>query len=239
MKKTLWIAIVGALAASVIAASAQTEVLSGNAVGYIKVDIGTDLTMINMPFDDMSSVPVMFTNAIGTQVSGVGAVLYDWNGLSWDEYTWKTKGGWVDAESVILVPGKAYFLKRPTSWAGTSNVTLTGEVPMATNTPRTVTGSGNLNTVGFSYPVTIPFTNTVLAVEGAGAGAVLYAWNGLSWDEFNWKTKGGWVDAARVNLEPGVGYFFKAPTASPGFTWSQVRPYTWPGPAMPAGSGPF
>ena len=35
MKKTLWIAIAGALAASVIAASAQ-EVLSANAVGYIK-----------------------------------------------------------------------------------------------------------------------------------------------------------------------------------------------------------
>ena len=239
MKKTLWIAIVGALAASVIAASAQTEVLSGNAVGYVKVDIASQLTMINVPFDDMSDVPVMFTNAIGTQVSGLGATLYAWNGLSWDSYSWKTRGGWSDAAGLILEPGKAYFLQRPDSWSGTSNITLTGEVPMATNTARTVTGAGNLNTISFSYPVSIPFTNTFLAVNGGGLGATLYAWNGLSWDSYSWKTRGGWADAAAVNMEPGLGYFFKAADAGAGFTWSQVRPYTWPGPAMPASAGPF
>ena len=58
MKKTLWIAIVGALAASVIAASAQTEVLSGNAVGYVKVDIASQLTIVSMIFPSVITTEI-------------------------------------------------------------------------------------------------------------------------------------------------------------------------------------
>ena len=39
MRKSLWLAIAGALVVSVVAASAQSEVLSANAVGYIKINL--------------------------------------------------------------------------------------------------------------------------------------------------------------------------------------------------------
>ena len=236
MKKTLWIAIIGALAASVIAASAQ-EVLSGNAVGYVKVDISNTFTVINMPFDDMSGGPTMFTNTIGPQVAGVGAVLYVWTGEIWDPKRYE-RGNWNNAAGVALEPGVAYFLKRPTSWTGTSNITLTGEVPEATNTQRSVRGSGNFDMVSFAYPAEVKFTNTLLAAQGGGVGAAIYTWTGSIWDPRRYE-RGNWNNAANLTLKPGVGYFFKAATAGAGFTWRQLRPYTWPGTPLPASNGPF
>ena len=236
MKKTMWIAI-GALAVSVIAASAQTEVLSGNAVGYVKVDISNNLTMINMPFDDMSGGSTMFTNTIGPQVAGVGAVLYKWSGIDWTSYRYD-RGSWNNAAGVVLEPGVAYFLKRPTSWTGTSNITLTGEVPEATNAQRSVTGAGNLTTVSFAYPAEVKFTNTLLAAQGGGVGAVIYLWSGSDWTAYRYD-RGSWNNAANVVLKPGVGYFFKAATAGSGFVWSQRKPYTWPGDNVNYGVGPF
>ena len=236
MKKTLWIAVVGALAASVIAASAQ-EVLSGNAVGYVKVDISNTFTMINMPFDDMSGGPTMFTNTIGPQVMGVGALVYRYSGVDWTSYPFD-RGNWNNAASLALEPGVAYFLKRPNSWTGTSNITLTGEVPEATNSQRAVTGAGNFTTVSFAYPAEVKFTNTLLAAQGGGVGASIFAYNGTDWTSYPYD-RGNWNNAASLVLKPGVGYFFKAATASGGFIWNQRRPYTWPGTPLPASNGPF
>ena len=60
MKKTLWIAIAGALVASVIAASAQ-EVLSANAVGYIKKTLpaGGKLVALSAPLNSMTAATIM------------------------------------------------------------------------------------------------------------------------------------------------------------------------------------
>ncbi len=236
MKKTLWIAIIGALAVSVIAASAQ-DVLSGNAVGYVKVDISNTFTMINMPFDDMSGGPTMFTNTIGPQVMGVGAIVYRYSGVDWTSYPFD-RGNWNNAAGLVLEPGVAYFLKRPNSWTGTSNITLTGEVPEATNSQRAVTGAGNFTTVSFAYPAEVKFTNTLLAAQGGGVGASIFAYNGTDWTSYPYD-RGNWNNAASLVLKPGVGYFFKAATASGGFVWSQRRPYTWPGTPLPASNGPF
>ena len=116
MKKTMWIAI-GALAVSVIAASAQTEVLSGNAVGYVKVDISNTFTVINMPFDDMGGGATMFTNTIGPQVMGVGAIVYRYSGVDWTSYPFD-RGNWNNAANLSLKPGVGYFFKAATAGEG-------------------------------------------------------------------------------------------------------------------------
>ena len=74
MKKTLWIAIAGALAASVIAASAQ-EVLSANAVGYIKKTLpaGGKLVAVSMPLDSMTEANNVFGRTSLAQEMPVGS----------------------------------------------------------------------------------------------------------------------------------------------------------------------
>ena len=63
MKKSLWVAIAGALAVSVAAASAQ-EVLSANTIGYIKKQLpaGGKLITVSVPLFNMTAANNVFSN---------------------------------------------------------------------------------------------------------------------------------------------------------------------------------
>ena len=80
MKKTLWIAMVGALVASVVAASAQ-EVLSANAVGYIKKTMPANggLTMVSIPLDSMTDTNILFGRTSLAQEAPQGSSVFFWN----------------------------------------------------------------------------------------------------------------------------------------------------------------
>lgn len=226
------IALTVACAATV--ALAQTEVRSKNAVGYIKIPVVNDFTSLTIPFDDMNGGKIMFTNAIGTQVFGAGAQVFEWTGAAWQPYNWQNAAlGWRPANSLELKPGVSYFIKRPTAWAtdGQSHeIVLSGEVPeMYQSSAIAFTGSGNLTAFGFSYPVSVMFTNTALAKNFGGTGAQVFEWTGTAWQPYNWQNAAlGWRPANSLELKPGVGYFFKTATASAGGAWVQERPYTWP-----------
>lgn len=223
MKKTMLIAAVLAVAACVVA-RAQTEVLSQNAVGYIKIEVANNLTTISMPFDAVGYGTIYFTNSIGLQVTGAGAYFYEWNGTNWVTYT--STRSWQSASNLVLAPGTAYILQRPTAWSGTSNIVISGQVPDATNTVRSIRGSNNLTMISFSYPTEESFTNTTLAKSTGGSGAYLYAWNGISWVTYN--STRSWQSASNLVLHPGVGYFFQAGASTPSFDWNVTKPYTWP-----------
>ena len=104
MKKTLWIAIVGALAASVVAASAQ-EVLSANAVGYIKKTLPADakFIMVTVPLNSMTESSNLFGRTSIAQEAPQGSTVYFWNSAlqQWDpahylaaEHVWVSKTGY-------------------------------------------------------------------------------------------------------------------------------------------------
>ena len=226
MKKTLWIAIIGALAVSVIAASAQ-DVLSGNAVGYIKVDVNSDLSIISVPFDEVGYGRIMFTNTIGLQMTGTPATVYSWNSelQMWDGKAYTTRDRWLAAANVELVPGQAYFVRRPSGWSG--SLTLTGQVPDSSNTVRSIVGGGNLAALSLAYPAETAFTNTILA-SITGTPATIYTWLGTTWDGKSYTTRDGWKAATNMVLQPGIGYFFRMPSGSASTNWTQNKPYTWP-----------
>jgi hypothetical protein len=84
MKKTLWILMAGALIASVVAASAQ-EVLSANAVGYIKKTLPANgqLVALSVPLDSMTEADIVFGRTSVAQEAPVGSWAYFWTGASW------------------------------------------------------------------------------------------------------------------------------------------------------------
>ena len=116
MKKTLWIAMAGALVASVVAASAQ-EVLSANAVGYIKKTMPAQgqFVLVGLPLDSMTEASNVFgRTSIAQEAPELSYVYF------WDEPTQKWLSGqkrvgpkaWQPAQSNYVVKaGEGFFLK--------------------------------------------------------------------------------------------------------------------------------
>ena len=233
MKKTLWIAMVGALAVSVVAASAQ-EVLSANAVGYIKKTMPANggLTMVSIPLDSMTEASNVFGRTSIAQEAPQGSSVFFWN----DNQTWTigTKGlkGWQAGHSNrVVAAGESFFLKSPTNAVDPTDVTITGEVPPTIGQPilsKSVLGLGNLSTLANPYPVDFIFGQSQVAKDAA-QGSQVFFWN----TDQTWTigTKGikGW-QAGHSNrvVSAGEGFFLKASNAT-SFAWTEpVAPYTWP-----------
>ena len=234
MKKTLWITIVGALAASVVAASAQ-EVLSANAVGYIKKTLpaGGNLISICIPLDSMTETNIVFgRTSVAAEAPG-NSWVYFWNPVS---QAWE--GGiknalfnrWGATQSnYVLRAGEGFFLKGPATATEDIDVTITGEVPPDGWMARAIPGSGNLGTIGNPYPVDFKFGESTLALNASGNSWVYFcnpvsqAWEGgIKNALFN---RWGSVQSNYV-VQAGEGFFMKEAQAVN--VWTNVRPYTWP-----------
>lgn len=233
MKKTLWIAIVGALAASVIVASAQTEVLSANAVGYIKrtIPAAGGINAVAHPLNSMSPGPLMFTNtAIAVDMPNLSwAFFWDPTLQRWSGTQKGGKGAWDGVgQAKQILTGEMFFLQTPAAQANSVEVTITGEVPDDATLTRSVVGGGAIAALGNPYPVDVAFTNTDVAKVAAN----------LSW-AFFWDTtlqrwvgtqkggKGAWDGVGQTKtIQAGEGFFLQDVGA--GSIWTSTKPYTWP-----------
>ena len=229
MKKTLWIAMVGALVASVVAASAQ-EVLSANAVGYIKKTLpaGGDLVMMSIPLNSMTESDIVFGRTSVAQEAPVGSYVYFWDatGQAW---TLGVKGGkgWQAAQSNrVIAAGEGFFLQGPPTTNYNVDVTITGEVPPDPEMVRAVPGNNALGTVANPYPVDFKFGESTLA-QTASVGSYVYFWDitGQAWS-LGVKGGKGW-QAAQSNkvVEAGEGFFLQEVVS---MSWTNAKPYTWP-----------
>ena len=233
MKKTLWIAIAGALAASVVAASAQGEVLSANAVGYIKrtVPANGGLEVISYALNPMPySGVTWFTNtSVASEMPNLSAAFF-WNPTiqRWTGAVKSGKGIWdVTAASKQILPGEMFFLKTPAG-APAQEVTITGEVPDDATLERAVVGGNAIAALGNPYPVDIAFTNTDVAKKAANLSAAFF-WNPTTgrWIGAVKSGKGIWdVTAVAKTIQAGEGFFMK--DAGAASVWTNVKPYTWP-----------
>lgn len=233
MKKTLWIAIIGALAVSVVAASAQTEVLSANAVGYIKrtVPANGGIEVIAYSLNPMPySGVTMFTNtSVAAEMPNYSAAFF-WNPITqrWITAQKSGKGVWaVEALNKQLLPGEMFFLKSPAG-SPAIDVTITGEVPEEGTLERAVVGGNAIAALGNPYPVDVAFTNTSLAKNAANYSAAFF-WNPTTgrWITAQKSGKGVWaVEALNKTIQAGEGFFMK--DINPSYVWTNTRPYTWP-----------
>lgn len=230
MKKTLWIVMAGALIAAV-AATAQTEVLSQNAVGYIKKTLpaGGKFVAMSIPLDSMSNPQIVFGETSVAAEAPAGSIVYFWDttGQSWIPGLKSTKG-WGPAEAnYVLQSGEGFFLKGPPASAIDIDVTITGEVPADAMISRGNPGGNAFGTLANPYPVDFAFGTSDVA-SNAPSGSIVYFWDlaGQSWIPGLKSTKGWGPAEAGREVQAGEGFFLKAPGGP--ITWDSVKPYTWP-----------
>ena len=230
MKKTLWIAIAGALAASVIAASAQ-EVLSANAVGYIKKTLPANgkLIALSAPLNSMTESSIVFGRTSIAQEAPVGSFVYFWDpALQVWSGGGKSSKGWGGAQSnKVIASGEAFFMKGSPTDPVAREITITGEVPDDAALSRVIPGSGNLGTVGNPFPVDFKFGTSSVA-SNAGVGAFVYFWDeALQVWSGGGKSSKGWGGAQSNRVVLAAEGFFLKEVNSP-TSWTNSKPYTWP-----------
>ena len=211
------ISVIGAVAV------AQTNVLSKNAVGYVRVDMPSNgMQFVRMDFDPLTGSNTV-SEVVGDQLAAQSKLYaWDYTNQTWVTYGKTTKLGWGSASNLVMTRGQAYFLKSPVA----TNVFLMGQVPDSTNSYLVPVGEG-LNAVGFSFPATTYWTNTAIS-KVLDSGDKLYVWDVASgYVIYGKTTKLGWGSATNLILQPGQGFFIRK--GSVGTTnWSELKPYTWP-----------
>lgn len=229
MKKALWIVMAAALAVAVVAASAQTEVLSANAVGYIKKTLPAsgDLVAMSIPLDSMTNASLVFGETSVAAEAPVNSVVYFWDPIlqSWLAGAKSTKG-WGAFSTREIEAGEGFFLQGDPSSASEAEVTITGEVPSDPTLSRSIPGGNALGTLSNPYPVDFTFGTSSVA-SNASVDSVVYFWDQdlQSWLAGAKSTK-GWGAFATREVQAGEGFFLQEVGA--GTTWDVLKPYTWP-----------
>lgn len=230
MKKSLWIAIAGALAVSVIAASAQ-EVLSANTIGYIKKELpaGGQLITVSVPLFNMTAANNVFSNLSLSVEAPVNSIVSFWDpGLQRWVGGGKTGKGWdANVKTQIVAAGDFFFLKGPATSTVPTEITIVGEVPDVTTQARAFQGSSNLSSMANAYPADFVFGTSPLA-SNAALNSVVSFWDvtGQRWVGGG-KTGKGWDANVRTQVVSATSGFFLMQAGSDG-VWTNAKPYTWP-----------
>lgn len=229
-----------------------TQVVSRNAVGYVKVEVkGNGFFMGAIPFyevgdDGEHTVAEIFGDQL---VGGFIPALSD-NVLKFDPVAgsyvtfWKTTGGqWRQAPEIVettntLAPGEAFWIANRQS--SNQTVFLMGEVPdkftVATST-QTVNIIEGFQFVSYSFPTEIAITNLSLDTD-AQRGFIpalsdnILTWNGTNYVTYWLPTSGDWRKAPELvattdTLLPGQGAWYNRRNAAP-IIWKEEKPYAWP-----------
>lgn len=229
MKKKMLIAAAVTLTACIVAL-AQSEVLSQNAVGYVKKTVpeNAGLAVVVHSLESMDSVNLIFTNTSIASELPRGSKAYFWETNKWGPSTKNTKNGLWDGSGVgkVLQPGEAFFIQTP-SGSNAVQVTIAGEVPDLSTMDVPIAASNNLTAAGNPYPVSVIFTNTAIASNLPRTSKV-YFWETNQWSPSTKGSKNGLWDGSGVGkiLEPGEGFFVQ--NASNTLTWTVEKAYTWP-----------
>ena len=229
MKKALWIVMAASLAVAVSAASAQTEVLSANAVGYIKKTLppGGDWVAMSIPLDSMTNANLVFGETSVAEEAPVGSEVAFWDpiGQGW-VIGGKSSKGWGSYGTQVILPGEGFFLKGDPVAVSDAEVTITGEVPPDAQISRAVPAGDGFGALANPYPVDFVFGTSSLA-SNAPVGSEVAFWDV---DSQGWiigsKSSKGWGSYGDQLILAGEGFFLKAPGSS--FNWDADKPYTWP-----------
>ena len=245
MKKVLLLTLAGVMSASL--AFGQTQVLSRNAVGYVKVDVlSNNLALCTLNFNAFDNhIGVVFTN----QLTGGATFLASDQIIKWDVTNkayiiyWKnTAGLWrrsgvTGGTTDTIEPGESFWIKN--NHGSNQTVYLMGEVPDTLTAPtQELTIVTNLSMVSYGYPTEIAITNLNMP-DAKGGATFLAADNIIKWNATGktyityWKSSslGNWRKSGVSGLttdtiQPGEGFWYKR--LSNNFIWVESKPYTWP-----------
>ena len=228
MKKSLWIAIAGALAVSVVAALAQ-EVLSANTIGYIKKELpaGGKLITVSVPLFNMTAANNVFTNlSLAAEApAGSEASFWDANDQRWVGGS-KGKSWAANVATQIVDSGEFFFIKGPATSTVPTEITIAGEVPDVATMTRGIVGSSNLTSMANPYPADFVFGTSSLASNATAGSEVSF------WDANDQRWVGGskgktWAANVVTQRVIATSGFFLKEAGTVG-AWTNAKPYTWP-----------
>ena len=217
-----------AVVGSVVAASAQ-EVLSANAVGYVKRAVPAGkLQIISVPFDNIASETGTYkfgeTQIANDLPQGAGVMFWSTENQGWSGGVKGAKGWNAAMANRELAVGESFFVKN--NGSDDIEVTAAGEVPSDAVLRRAYVGGSALTTVASGYPVDVAFGDTEIANQlPQGAGVMFWSTENQGWSG-GVKGAKGW-NAAMANriVSAGEGFFVRSSAEG---TWEAVKPYTWP-----------
>ena len=217
-----------AVVASVVAASAQ-EVLSANAVGYVKRAVPAGkLQIVSVPFDNIASADGSYkfgdTQIANDLPQGSSVMFWDPESQVWGGGSKGAKGWNAGQANKVLNAGEAFFIKNNSD--GDLEVTAAGEVPDSATLTRSYVGGSALSIAASPYPVDVKFGDTELANQLPQGSSVMF-WDADSqvWGGGSKGAKGWNAGQANKVIAAGEGFFVR--TSSEG-AWEAVKPYTWP-----------
>ena len=226
MKKIL-LASALVLAIAVSAAVAQ-EVLSQNAVGYIKVNLPANkFVSVAQPLNNMGKAENKFGETSIAQEMPVGSYVYFWDttiqGWSGGVKAGGTKGWQAGDSNRVIAAGEGFFLKSPVD----TEVTITGEVPDEPSLARTIPGNNAFGALANPYPVDFKFGESDTA-KNASVGSYVYFWdmNIQGWSGGGKGGKGWQAAQSNYVVSAGEGFFLKEKETVT--TITTQKPYTWP-----------
>ena len=232
MKKSLWVAIAGALAISVVAASAQ-EVLSANTIGYIKKELPAEgkYITVSVPLFNMTAAQNVFSNlSIAAEAPALSSVsFWDANEQRWVGGIKTAKSGWpVNVATQIVDSGEFFFIKGPLTSTEPMEITIAGEVPDGGTLTRAIPGSGNFGSVANPYPADFVFGTSSLASNASAlSSASFWDVDDQRWVGGTKTAKSGWpANVATQRVLATSGFFLKE--AGTVTMWTNTKPYTWP-----------
>lgn len=220
MKKITAI-LLGTLIASSAALAQTNQVLSKNAVGYVKINLAKGFNMIQNSFDSLGA-PIAISNTFASLPNQ--SRVHFWNGSTYVTIG-RTLGGWGAAGSNVLNRGQGFWVEIPQAAASnTYTVFLMGEVP--DDATKVVSVIPGFNMVGVPYPVATKFGDTRYAAVAPNQTR-LHVWNGTGYDTYS-RTLGGWGATTNLVLQPGQGFWMQYPVSFVATNLNLSKPYTWP-----------
>lgn len=230
MKKILIALAAIAIGSQVAEAQLTNQVLSRNAVGYIKTTLQTNkLYLLRNDFVGLQA-PLAISNAIGNQLPlNTEVLLYNEGTQVYRPAIIYGAFGWGLGGTNQLVRGQAFFIRMPAAAASNQyQLFMMGEVPDTITAPTTTYNvATGLNMDGYPYPAQARWTNTQYS-KSLAINAEILTWNVTNQTYNPAVIKGvfGWgASGNALVIQPGQGFFIRSTNA---VSFGEAKPYTWP-----------
>ena len=216
--KTKTLVAMAALALLVALPARAAEVVSQNTVGYNRITLPTQFTLVGTQFFNVGGgIKDLQEIVSGSTMPGLDAdnnfafqtEIRLWDGYNYDTYGWDPDGDpsiegsdhkWVDdylnvVENVTMSPGTAVWIKIPQSSAG-STLTIAGEVAEGTSTNVTIHSGFNLLSSPFPTATDIQSIQPGEGIPGLDADnnfafqTEIRIWDGYNYDTYGWDPDG-------------------------------------------------
>jgi hypothetical protein len=225
MKKMLTI-LAATIAATAAIGQTTNQVLSRNAVGYIRITTTANkFQLVANPFKNLTGQQGNVGNILGTNGVPDSSSVIVWDAVNlkyFPQETFYDGYGW-DPGTNVITTSTGFWLETPVS----TSLYFMGEVPDSISSPTNTTVIRHgYQIVSFPYPVTVSVTNNTGLNAIAGDSDSISIFNGTNYDNYTYYAGYGW-DPAPIIIQPGQGFWYSR-YASGNTNWAEPKPYTWP-----------